>query len=219
MSSPRSDDVYDNPALDEEGAFRDAEKASGGFTLTDMMEGEERYGEPCVVGQAASYTLALDTSLLYPLVNPSSFLPLLQIGLPSDDGLLNSEYDMRTATYAITDLVQKLRATYEELHRLMTGMGSVEWITLGEGMCKWVMRTANRIVRLADRIRQEYEWHVAHGEVRVIDVRRLLPRFAEWVSGLRQMAIITQEDGLREADFRYQYGEAEVANTRKRKRE
>ncbi|KAK5745117.1 hypothetical protein LTR17_001568 [Elasticomyces elasticus] len=44
MSSSEPDDVYDNPALDEEGALRAAKKPRGGIALTDMMQEEEDLG-------------------------------------------------------------------------------------------------------------------------------------------------------------------------------
>ncbi|KAK5688790.1 hypothetical protein LTS10_000768 [Elasticomyces elasticus] len=45
-SSDSSEEMYENPALEDDDAFRDAVKAAVGVSLADMMEGDETYGQP-----------------------------------------------------------------------------------------------------------------------------------------------------------------------------
>ncbi|KAK1812995.1 hypothetical protein LTR12_012594 [Friedmanniomyces endolithicus] len=55
MSSPRDDtNAYENPALEQDAAFRSSEQPHAGISLVDLVEGAERFGDPLVEEQSPS---------------------------------------------------------------------------------------------------------------------------------------------------------------------
>ncbi|KAK0286771.1 hypothetical protein LTR35_004240 [Friedmanniomyces endolithicus] len=55
MAIPRGDtDAYENPALDQDAAFRSPEQPRAGISLVDLVADVERCGEPLVDGESAS---------------------------------------------------------------------------------------------------------------------------------------------------------------------
>ncbi|KAK1063492.1 hypothetical protein LTR33_012273 [Friedmanniomyces endolithicus] len=55
MASPRDDtNTYENPALEQDAAFRSPEQPRAGISLVDLVEGAERFGDPLVEEQSPS---------------------------------------------------------------------------------------------------------------------------------------------------------------------
>ncbi|TKA75678.1 hypothetical protein B0A55_03191 [Friedmanniomyces simplex] len=149
------------------------------------------------------YTLALRPDWL---VEPAAqqdlwqILPTLRRGDSSADDGLDTHGEARTALLATWALVEDLRSTYDALHFQMTEDAAVDWIDMAYERCIGTQNRAQRIIRLAERLAQQYERHSRYGEVDQDATTGSLQRIEEYLHNVTKMAVFVLMDGMREAE-------------------
>ncbi|KAK5697379.1 hypothetical protein LTR97_007517 [Elasticomyces elasticus] len=157
------------------------------------------------------YTLALHPELRYEPVegeNLLSLLPMLKINEQSADGLLKDNADVLNASQAALDVVNQLQKAYKSLHKEMTEWmetNAIVRIDLATKRCRAIGRTAEKVIRVAEQLYQDYEQYEKRGEIDATQLDRL-PQLEAYLREVTKVAVFIHLDTERERERRYENG-------------
>ncbi|KAK3620588.1 hypothetical protein LTR56_018217 [Elasticomyces elasticus] len=157
------------------------------------------------------YTLALHPELRYEPVegeNLLSLLPMLKINGTSADGLLKDTTDVLNASQAALDLVNQLQKAYKSLHKEMTEWletNTIVRIDLAAKRCRAIGRTAEKVIRVAEQLYQDYEQYEKRGEIDATQLDRL-PQLEAYLHEVNKVAVFIHLDTEREAERKHENG-------------
>ncbi|KAK3622256.1 hypothetical protein LTR56_022304 [Elasticomyces elasticus] len=157
------------------------------------------------------YTLALHPEWRYEPVegeNLLSLLPMLKINEQSADGLLKDNTDVLNASQAALDVVNQLQKAYKSLHKEMTEWmetNAIVRIDLAAKRCRAIGRTAEKVIRVAEQLYQDYEQYEKRGEIDATQLDRL-PQLEAYLREVTKVAVFIHLDTERERERRYENG-------------